>query len=140
MSKLPLGPLLAVYRTRFVKPDHSDPAAVVIRSARTDWLTESFLDGRSPEELVAKVRDFYRAVVPLAWHEGVLTRRAGMLRHGLGHLLRGMPLGLAPGSTAAQVFLALYWGLFLHHYWLDQKIWRPSTDARLRTELGLANP
>ena len=56
------------------------------------------------------------------------------------NLLRGMPLGLAPGSTAAQVFLALYWGLFLHHYWLDQKIWRPSTDARLRTELGLANP
>ena len=24
-------------------------------------------------------------------------------------------------------------------YWLDQKIWKPSTDARLRLELGLAS-
>ncbi|WP_426211805.1 hypothetical protein [Massilia sp. TWP1-3-3] len=49
----------------------------------------------------------------------------------------GAPLGAAPGSMSAQVFLAIYWGLFCHHFWLDQKIWRPSTDARLRTELGL---
>lgn len=53
-------------------------------------------------------------------------------------LLRGAPLGLAPDSFTAQVFLALYWGVFLHHFWLDQKIWRPSSDARLRTELGLS--
>ncbi|MES2886919.1 MAG: hypothetical protein V4739_02805 [Pseudomonadota bacterium] len=52
-------------------------------------------------------------------------------------LLRGSPLGLSPESDTAQLFLALYWGLFLHHFWLDQKIWRPSTDARLRHELGL---
>ncbi len=49
----------------------------------------------------------------------------------------GAPVGAAPDSTSAQVFLALYWGLFSHHFWLDQKIWRPSADARLRTELGL---
>lgn len=49
----------------------------------------------------------------------------------------GAPLGAAPGSASAQVFLALYWGLFCHHFWLDQKIWRPSSDARLRAELGL---
>jgi hypothetical protein len=53
------------------------------------------------------------------------------------NLLRGMPLGLAPSSDTAQIFLALYWGLFLHHYWLDQKIWHPSTDERLRAELGV---
>jgi hypothetical protein len=52
-------------------------------------------------------------------------------------LLRGSPFGLAPDSDTAQLFLALYWGLFLHHFWLDQKIWRPSTDARLRQELGM---
>jgi hypothetical protein len=55
-------------------------------------------------------------------------------------LLRGAPLGLAPGSAAAQGFLALYWGVFLHHFWLDQKIWRPSADARLQAELGLGRP
>lgn len=49
----------------------------------------------------------------------------------------GAPVGAAPDTTAAQVFLALYWGLFCHHFWLDQKIWRPSLDARLRSELGL---
>ncbi|NHZ34075.1 hypothetical protein [Massilia rubra] len=49
----------------------------------------------------------------------------------------GAPVGPAPGSASAQVFLALYWGLFCHHFWLDQKIWRPSSDARLRAELGL---
>jgi hypothetical protein len=54
------------------------------------------------------------------------------------NLLRGMPGGLPPDSSTAQWFLAFYWGLFLHHFWLDQKIWRPSADARLRVELGLA--
>lgn len=49
----------------------------------------------------------------------------------------GAPVGAAPGSDSAQVFLAIYWGLFCHHFWLDQKIWRPSTDARLRAQLGL---
>lgn len=49
----------------------------------------------------------------------------------------GAPLGAAPDSTSAQIFLAIYWGMFCHHFWLDQKIWRPSTDARLRSELGL---
>lgn len=57
------------------------------------------------------------------------------------NLLRGAsPVAspVVPGSSTAQVFLALYWGLFFHHYWIDQKIWRPSTDSRLRTELGLS--
>jgi hypothetical protein len=49
----------------------------------------------------------------------------------------GAPVGAAPDSSSAQVFLAIYWGLFCHHFWLDQKIWRPSSDARLRSELGL---
>jgi hypothetical protein len=49
----------------------------------------------------------------------------------------GAPVGAAPGAPTAQMFLALYWGLFCHHFWLDQKIWRPSRDARLRSDLGL---
>lgn len=38
----------------------------------------------------------------------------------------------------ARLFVALYWGLFFHHYLLDQYIWRVRTDPRLRMELGLA--
>jgi hypothetical protein len=37
-----------------------------------------------------------------------------------------------------QVGLALWWGLALHHYVLDQCIWRVSKDARLRAELNVA--
>ncbi len=48
------------------------------------------------------------------------------------------PPGKVDSSATAQMFLALYWGLFFHHYWLDQQIWKPSSDARLRGELGLS--
>jgi hypothetical protein len=43
----------------------------------------------------------------------------------------------APGSLGASLFLAFYWGLFFHHYYLDQKIWRPHADRVVRAELGL---
>jgi hypothetical protein len=43
-------------------------------------------------------------------------------------------------SHAARFFLALYWGLFFHHYYIDQKIWRPHLDPQLRVELGLSTP
>jgi hypothetical protein len=48
------------------------------------------------------------------------------------------PPGHMEVSRTAQMFLAVYWGLFFQHYWLDQQIWKPSSDARLREELGLA--
>jgi hypothetical protein len=34
--------------------------------------------------------------------------------------------------------LCLWWGLAIHHYYLDQKIWRIRGDARLKRNLGLA--
>ncbi|MDF1661767.1 MAG: hypothetical protein P1V97_08335 [Planctomycetota bacterium] len=40
-------------------------------------------------------------------------------------------------SDAARVCLGLYWGVFFHHYYLDQYIWKVSSDKRLREELGL---
>ncbi|HLM45910.1 MAG TPA: hypothetical protein VK458_18720, partial [Myxococcaceae bacterium] len=40
-------------------------------------------------------------------------------------------------STAGQLFLVLYWGLFFHHYYLDQRIWRVRQQPSLRYELGL---
>jgi len=41
-------------------------------------------------------------------------------------------------SMGAQFLLALYWGVFFHHYYVDQKIWRIRSDPRLRGELGMA--
>jgi hypothetical protein len=47
-------------------------------------------------------------------------------------------LALMPSdSDAAMIFLALYWGVFFHHYYLDQHIWHPGRDPSLRIELGL---
>jgi hypothetical protein len=40
--------------------------------------------------------------------------------------------------TASQIGLCLWWGLALQHYYLDQKIWRVSTDPDLRRDLRLA--
>jgi hypothetical protein len=42
-------------------------------------------------------------------------------------------------SDAARIFLSLYWGGALHHYYLDQKIWHPRRDPVLRRELGMAD-
>ena len=38
-----------------------------------------------------------------------------------------------------RVALSLWWGLALHHYVLDQKIWRIKDDPELRRHLGLAS-
>lgn len=43
-----------------------------------------------------------------------------------------------PSTDKARFFLAIYWGIFFHHYYVDQKIWRPSQDPELRAELGLS--
>jgi hypothetical protein len=42
-------------------------------------------------------------------------------------------------SDTARLFLALYWGGAMHHYYLDQKIWHPRRDPALRRELGMAD-
>jgi hypothetical protein len=44
----------------------------------------------------------------------------------------------ASGTDQARLFLALYWGIFFHHYYIDQKIWHPGSDPALRRELGLS--
>jgi hypothetical protein len=44
----------------------------------------------------------------------------------------------AERTRPGALFLVVYWGLFFHHYYLDQKIWRVGSEPRLRTELGLA--
>jgi hypothetical protein len=41
------------------------------------------------------------------------------------------------GSDGMRLFLGIYWGMFFHHYYIDQKIWKPHQDPALRFELGL---
>jgi hypothetical protein len=61
----------------------------------------------------------------------------------LGYLIlsaaRGAPGAsfYAEGSDGMRLFLGIYWGMFFHHYYIDQKIWRPHKDPALRFELGL---
>lgn len=50
---------------------------------------------------------------------------------------RGAIPGIA-GLHGERIALALFWGIMLHHYWLDQHIWRPHRDPRLRAELAAA--
>ncbi|MCB9590723.1 MAG: hypothetical protein H6718_35275 [Polyangiaceae bacterium] len=52
-------------------------------------------------------------------------------------LLVGTTLG---GISLNRFALALWWGLALHHYWLDQRIWRIKEDPELRVHLGLQAP
>ncbi len=40
--------------------------------------------------------------------------------------------------SAAEYINALWWVVAMHHYYLDQKIWRVSRDAGVRSGLGLA--
>jgi hypothetical protein len=41
------------------------------------------------------------------------------------------------GLDVATVAFCLWWGVALHHYYLDQKIWRVSTTPDLRAQLGV---
>lgn len=63
----------------------------------------------------------------------------------LGYLVINAARGASPigslfayDSDPARLFLAIYWGLSLHHYYIDQRIWHPRTDPALRYELGLS--
>ncbi|MDM5180234.1 hypothetical protein PO883_23915 [Massilia sp. DJPM01] len=86
--------------------------------------------------VIATERRRARSGMAARWVYAIMLA-ASLLYVALNLARGGAPVGAAPGSASAQVFLALYWGLFCHHFWLDQKIWRPSSDARLRAELGL---
>jgi hypothetical protein len=58
-----------------------------------------------------------------------------------GYLLLARATGLYPGSSAPDhLALALWSGLALHHYWLDERIWRVSRDPALADLLRLGPP
>ena len=49
--------------------------------------------------------------------------------------LTGVTIG---AISLNEIMLALWWGLALHHYVLDQRIWRIKDDPELRQHLGLS--
>ncbi|MCP3100601.1 hypothetical protein LZ198_17155 [Myxococcus sp. K15C18031901] len=49
-------------------------------------------------------------------------------------------LALGAGLTLRDFMAGLIWGFALHHYYLDQRIWRVSRDAGLNRDLKLAPP
>lgn len=54
------------------------------------------------------------------------------------NLLRTAAPGVVVGNTWTEgLALCLYWGFVLHHYLLDQYIWRPHADPVLRQDLAL---
>jgi hypothetical protein len=64
------------------------------------------------------------------------------------YLLFACSTGVSPGcmilpashnasAGGSQLGLCLWWGLAVHHYWLDQRIWRVRGDATLRRNLGM---
>lgn len=55
------------------------------------------------------------------------------------NLSRGAAPGVHPASaTLIGLSLCLYWGFVLHHYYLDQHLWRPHQDPALRHDLRLS--
>src|SRR5262249_11117746 len=64
------------------------PRFRAVLAARDTLLSEAFLDGASDAEFRAALAQFYEACLQPALHPDVPARRAGVLRHALGHLLR----------------------------------------------------
>lgn len=67
----------------------------------------------------------------------------------LAYRLPNCAFGSAPGCVASDAPLfaglalpvigqAIFWGIALHHYFVDQYIWRPSRDGKLRDDLKIA--
>ncbi len=92
---LPLVPLLRAYTERGVPGADAlrqlpvfGPRFRAILDARAGLLGEAFLDGASEADFRAALADFYRQCVYPPLQLAALQRRAGLVRHALGHLLR----------------------------------------------------
>src|SRR5262245_6416740 len=94
-STLPLAPLLRAYaETGPPSPDQLGdqpelgPRVQTVRAARADWLHDDFLDAAGADDFRSAVLHFYEAVVRPPLHAATVARRAGLVRHGVAHLLR----------------------------------------------------
>jgi hypothetical protein len=64
------------------------PRFRAVQAARGEFLAEAFLDGAGDADLRAALVRFNGACVQPPLHADVFTRRVGIVRHALGHLLR----------------------------------------------------
>lgn len=94
--RLPLASLLGAYLDAG-PPDAEElarlpgwgPRFSAILGARRGLLAEATLDGATAADFEAALVRFYTDCVPPGLHADTLRRRAGVVRHALGHLLRG---------------------------------------------------
>jgi 5-methylcytosine-specific restriction enzyme B len=150
---LPLLPLLRAYAGAGL-PSADElshlpalgPRFGAILSARAGLLSEAFLDGAAPDEFHTTLLRFYEATVFPPLHAAVLTRRTGMVRHALAHLLRSPdPLSQkaerclrADGPYHVAGLGPSFWtALFQALDSVRQAGWTPATVVGLR-RLGLA--
>src|SRR5262249_9005779 len=127
---LPLTPLLHAYlqpRLTAVAGLHQlrgrGPRFAAVLSATTRFLASDFLDRAGEGELRDEVLRFYQAVVSLPLHTETVQRRAGFLRHALGHLLRG------GGSLPARLDACLSPGGSYHVAGLGPAFWSAAAQA-----------
>ena len=150
---LPLLPLLRAYAGAglpsaddLVRLPALGPRFGAILSARTGLLSETFLDGAAPDDFQAALLRFYEATVQPPLHAAVLSRRAGMVRHALAHLLHSPDpwpqkaercLGADGPYHVAGLGPAFWTALFQALDPARQAGWTPATVVGLR-RLGLA--
>jgi MoxR-like ATPase/uncharacterized protein (DUF2461 family) len=127
----PLTPLLAAFRE-------------ATRAAETPgvdrWLTGDFLDTADPQAFVTRLTDFYHAAVPDGWHADAVPAYRGILRHGLGHLVRGTdPLPdrldrcLRPGGAYFVPGLGrTFWAAAVQAAVPTRPRWTPAVEAGAR--------
>src|SRR4051812_15897697 len=93
-GRLPLRPLLRAY-VEAGPPDKEGlsrlpalgPRFRAVLAAPAEFLSEAFVDQAAEADFQAALLRFYEAVTPFPLHADALRRRAGMVRHALGHLL-----------------------------------------------------
>src|SRR5438552_3775704 len=92
---LPLVPLLGAYLeggiltgAELTQLPVLGPRFRAVLTAGQEFLNESFLDDATDGEFRPALLRFYEACVQPPLHRQALERRAGLLRHALGHLLR----------------------------------------------------
>jgi hypothetical protein len=152
-SCLPLGPLLRAYVDAGIAPGADlaelpdlGPRFRAVLAAGKSFLNAAFVDTASEPDMQAALAGFYEACVRPPLHFEVLRRRAGVVRHALGHLLRsGDPLArkaercldpMGPYHVAGlgpSFWSALFQGLDPVHH----PAWTPATEMGLQ-RLGLA--
>jgi 5-methylcytosine-specific restriction protein B len=123
------------------------PRVRAVHAAGRLLLSERFVDGAREPDFTDTLVGFYQATVQPALHTATVRRRAGLVRHGLGHLLRcrdPLPRKLervlaADGPYHIASLGPAFWSAVAQG--LDpvrHPSWLPGAEAGLR-RLGLAN-